>query len=127
MSRVRSPSPAFRFLTFEPAVRIVRACRFSLSAEDLFGFSLVTGVQKGQRLAGKLPSREQLRYLKNLGYTGALPLTMGEASAAIDVMVDAGSIAAPQRAIIQERREAENDDLEEDEDDANFGIEVEES
>jgi len=34
----------------------------------------------------KRPSREQLRYLENLGYGGMPPKTSGEEAAAIDAM-----------------------------------------
>ena len=57
------------------------------------------------RLAGmaKRPSRQQLRYLKSLGYDGMLPKTSGEASAAIDAMRETHDVPAAERAIEEER------------------------
>jgi hypothetical protein len=52
------------------------------------------------------PSRAQLHYLKNLGYTGPAPVTSLEASVAIDALKAGGNSDAAYRAILNERREA---------------------
>jgi hypothetical protein len=57
------------------------------------------------------PSRAQLRYLKNLGYTGKRPRTKGQASAAIDEMKRSGDSDKAEKAIKKER-ELERDEAE---------------
>jgi hypothetical protein len=55
------------------------------------------------------PSKKQLGYLKGLGYKGEPPETMGEASAAIEEMLESGDSKKAERAIDRMRREEERD------------------
>jgi hypothetical protein len=54
----------------------------------------------------KPPSREQLHYLKNLGYGLSPPRTSLEASVAIDAMIETGDQDKAEAAIRDERRAA---------------------
>ena len=52
----------------------------------------------------KPPSRKQLDYLADLGYSGAAPTSSRQASAAIDVMLKSRDVRAAERAVLKQQK-----------------------